>query len=141
MFGITFHSRTRTAKSNEQLENGCLLVKFWKPFVNLFPPSDGQGNFGAFSTCSRRENHFPYRTRKIPNSANSSGQIDLSCKEGFLDSGFNIAQNTDRKKSRWNFASANKWFTHAKTIIQTSLTPYFRDYFSLKSNKYRKMRS
>ena len=69
VFGITFRSRTRTAKSNEQLENGCLLVKFWKPFVNLFPPSDGRGNFGAFSTCSRRKNHFPYRTRKIPNSA------------------------------------------------------------------------
>ena len=71
MFGITFRSRTRTAKSNEQLENGCLLVKFWKPFVNLFLPSDGRGNFGAFSTCSRRKNHFPYRTRKIPNSATS----------------------------------------------------------------------
>ena len=69
VFGITFRSRTRTAKSNEQLENGCLLVKFWKPFVNLFPPSDGRGNFGAFSTCSRHENHFPYWTRKIPNSA------------------------------------------------------------------------
>ena len=59
----------RTAKSYEQLENGCLLIKFWKPFVNWFSPSDGRGNFGAFSTCSRRENQFPYRTRKIPNSA------------------------------------------------------------------------
>ena len=50
--------------TSEQLENGCLLVKFWKPFVNWFPPSDGWGNFGAFSTCSRREIHEreSYRT-------------------------------------------------------------------------------
>ena len=88
VFEITFRSRTRTAKSNEQLENGCLLVKFWKPFVNLFPPSDGQGNFGAFSTCSRCKNHFPYRTRKIPNSANFCTIVAMlgvtSCINGLL---------------------------------------------------------
>ena len=64
-----FRSRTRTAKSNEQLENECWLVKFWKPFVNWFSTSDGRGNFGAFLTCLRRKTQFPYRTRKIPNSA------------------------------------------------------------------------
>ena len=38
VFGITFRSRTRIAKSTEQLENWSWLVKFRKPFVNWFSP-------------------------------------------------------------------------------------------------------
>ena len=49
----------------EQVENGYLLVKFWKPFVNCFSPSDGRGHFGAFSTCSRREIHERERYRTV----------------------------------------------------------------------------
>ena len=69
MFGITFRSRTRTTKSYEQLENWSWLVKFRKPFVNWFSPSDGQENFGTFSTCFRCKYQFPYQTKMIPSSA------------------------------------------------------------------------
>ena len=69
MFGITFRSRTRIAKSNEQLKNWSWLVKFQQPFVNWFSPSSGWRNFGVFSACSRRENEFPYRTKMTPNNA------------------------------------------------------------------------
>ena len=69
VFGIIFHSRTRITKSYEQLENWSWLVKFRKPFVNWFSPSDGQENFGTFSTCFRGKNQFPYQTKMIPSSA------------------------------------------------------------------------
>ena len=96
VFGITFRSRTRTAKSNEQLENECWLVKFWKPFVNWFSPSDGRGNFGAFSTCLRREIQFLYRTKKLPNSASDRSLLTFWSKSYCIINSTSVYVDMDR---------------------------------------------
>ena len=89
LFGIFLIRYGNWVSRPEQVENWSWLVKFWKPFVNLFPPSDGRGNFGAFSTCSGRETQFPYRTRKIPNSANKAWFI-LNFRNSIIPKDFQI---------------------------------------------------